>query len=71
MWETAISLGEMLMQKKTCYRCRALKWLSGTEPECQLGHAIDIDGPAPLEPCEKPLTYLALIEARQEAAGNP
>lgn len=53
--------------KTTCNRCRALKWLSGATPECLLGHSIDIAGPAPLEPCEKPLTYLDFIEARRDA----
>lgn len=50
----------------SCRRCKALKWVAGTTPECQLGHAINPDGPAPLEPCENPLTYLALIEARRD-----
>lgn len=52
--------------KETCERCRALRWLSGTTPECVLGYKIDCNGPKPLEACEKPLTYLDLIEARKE-----
>lgn len=55
-----------MQHKQTCTRCKALKWLAGTTAECLLGHEIDPAGPAPKEPCEKPLTYLDFIEARRD-----
>lgn len=58
----------MIPKKRTCDRCRALKLSAGALPECALGYMVDPDGPFPVESCEKPLTYLGLIEARKDMA---
>lgn len=53
--------------QKTCERCRALQMGQGQQPSCNLGYEIDRLTIAPLDSCPKPLTYLDLIEAREEA----
>lgn len=50
---------------KSCKSCKALKYCGAT-PKCQLGYPIDVKNTTPLEPCPKPLTYLQLIEYRNE-----
>lgn len=51
--------------KKTCHRCKAYSY-SGGVASCQLGYPIILAESRPAGPCPKPLTYLALIEERNE-----
>ena len=50
---------------RTCQGCRALKKRSGAPPECELEHPVDPLQIAPMEACERPLTYLALMDANR------
>lgn len=52
--------------ENTCQRCKALMVSGSSTPRCTLGHPIDPVARSPKEECERPLTYLALNEARKD-----
>lgn len=56
----------MISQKRVCGYCRALA-VGDRSQHCTLGYTLSHDGKPPgakpLEPCPKPLTIPALIEA--------
>lgn len=51
--------------KKNCNRCKALILEKGCGYHCELGHKIDTVNATPLELCEKPLTNMDYIYAKQ------
>jgi len=52
-------------QTRTCKGCRASLTRSGAAPDCDLGFPVDAMRGAPLKPCPKPMTYLALRDAQE------
>ena len=52
--------------ENSCERCKALVVSGSSSPCCALGHSIDAMRKVAMESCERPLTYLALIEARKD-----
>ena len=52
--------------KKLCGKCKAFSLGIRGEPMCSLGYPIDPVNHGPTEECPKPLTYLALVEERNE-----
>lgn len=49
-----------------CRKCKALVVSGRSSQQCALGHPIDPATHSPMEPCERPLTYLALNEDRKD-----
>lgn len=52
--------------ENTCRKCKALVVSGRSSPQCALGHSINPATYSPMEPCERPLTYLALNEDRKD-----
>ncbi len=54
-----------MLKDGACKKCKALKVYGGAA-KCELGFSLDEKTLTPKEQCPRPLTYLALIELRNE-----